>query len=87
MKDLKIKSIAAFVPAEKIQASLLEMGFSVRGTATMVSDGKFWTRTLFVRGAETVSLSDEIGDAYPKDPVITIHGSSRTISRIAGVVD
>ncbi len=87
MKELRVKSIAAFVPAAKIEASLLEMGFSARGTATTVSDGRFWRKTLFIRGQESVSLSDEIGDAYPKDPVITIYGSKATISRIAEAVD
>jgi hypothetical protein len=42
---------------------------------------------LFVRGEERVSVSDEIGDVYPKDPVITICGSTSTISKIVGVLD
>lgn len=86
-KELKVKSIAALVPAEKVYASLLEMGFSLQGVATTVSDGRFWKRTLFVRRDEAVSLSDEIGDAYPKDPIITIYGSNETISKISEVVD
>ena len=42
---------------------------------------------LFVRGEERVSVSDEIGYAYPKDPIITICGSTGTISKIVGVLD
>lgn len=35
---------------------------------------------LYVNGEETISVSEEIGDAYPKDPVITICGSTQTVS-------
>jgi hypothetical protein len=37
---------------------------------------------LYVRGSETISVSEEIGDAYPKDPIITICGTRNTISRV-----
>jgi hypothetical protein len=37
---------------------------------------------LYVNGEETISVSEEIGDAYPKDPVITICGSNYTVSKI-----
>ncbi len=87
VKELKVKSIAVLIPSDKVHASLLEMGFSVYSTATTVSDGRFWNKMLFVRGQERVSVSDEIGDVYPKDPVITICGSSSTISKIVGVLD
>jgi len=86
MKELKVKSISLLVPTGKVHASLLEMGFSVYSTATTVSDGRFWNKMLFVRGEERVSVSEEIGDVYPKDPVITICGSTNTISRIIGVL-
>jgi hypothetical protein len=87
VKELKVKSIAVLIPSDKVLASLLEMGFSVHSTATTVSDGRFWNKMLFVRGEERVSVSDEIGDVYPKDPVITICGSTSTISKIVGVFD
>lgn len=87
MKELKVKSIAVLIPVDKVQVSLLEMGFAVYSTATTVSDGRFWNKMLFVRGEERVSVSDEIGDAYPKDPIITICGSTGTISKIVGVLD
>ncbi len=86
-KELKVKSIAVWIPGDKVHASLLEMGFSVFDTATTVSDGRFWNKMLFVRGEERVSVSEEIGDVYPKDPVITICGSPTTISRIIEVLD
>ena len=87
VKELKVKSIAVLIPSDRVHASLLEMGFSVYSTATTVSDGRFWNKMLFVRGEERVSVSDEIGDVYPKDPVITICGSTSTISKIVGVLD
>jgi hypothetical protein len=37
---------------------------------------------LYVRDNETISVSEEIGDAYPKDPIITICGSKVTISKV-----
>ena len=86
-KELKVKSIAVWIPSDKVHASLLEMGFSVFDIATTVSDGRFWNKILFMRGEERVSVSEEIGDVYPKDPVITICGSPTTINEIIGVLD
>jgi hypothetical protein len=31
---------------------------------------------------ETINVSEEIGDAYPKDPIITICGSKTTILNV-----
>lgn len=87
MKKLKVKSIAVWIPGDRVHSSLLEMGFSVFDTATTVSDGRFWNKSLFVRREERVSVSEEIGDVYPKDPVITICGSANTIDEIIGVLD
>jgi hypothetical protein len=87
MKRLKVKSIAVWIPSDRVHASLLEMGFSVFDTATTVSDGRFWNKSLFVRREERVSVSEEIGDVYPKDPIITICGSTNTINEIIGVLD
>ena len=78
----KLKSISVLVPLEQVQASLSEIGFLLDDSATIVADGKFWTKMLYVRGQETISVSEEIGDAYPKDPIITICGSKNTISRV-----
>lgn len=78
----KLKSISVLVPLERVQTILSEIGFLLDDTITIVSDGKFWNKMLYVRGAETISVSEEIGDAYPKDPIITICGSKTTISKV-----
>jgi len=80
--EQKLKSISVLVPLEKVQVSLSEIGFMLEHTATIVADGKFWSKMLYVRGDETISVSEEIGDAYPKDPIITICGSKMTISKV-----
>ena len=80
--EQKLKSISVLVPLEKVQVSLSEIGFLLEDTATIVADGKFWSKLLYVRGDETISVSEEIGDAYPKDPIITICGSKMTISKV-----
>lgn len=80
--EQKLKSISVLVPLQTVQASLAEIGFLPDETVTIVADGKFWNRMLYVRGSETVSVSEEIGDAYPKDPIITICGTRITISKI-----
>jgi hypothetical protein len=77
-----LKSISVLVPLERVQSSLSEIGFVLEDTATIVADSKFWSKMLYVRGEETISVSEEIGDAYPKDPIITICGSKTTISHI-----
>ncbi len=77
-----LKSISVLVPLEKVEASLSEIGFMLQDSATVVADGKFWKRLLYVRGDETISVSEEIGDAYPKDPIITICGSKNTITHV-----
>ena len=78
----KLKSISVLVPLERVQSSLSEIGFLLDDTATIVADGKFWSKMLYVRGDETISVSEEIGDAYPKDPIITICGSKSTTSHV-----
>jgi hypothetical protein len=80
--EQKLKSISVLVPLETVQASLSEIGFLLDDTVTIIADGKFWSKMLYVRGAETISVSEEIGDAYPKDPIITICGSRATISKV-----
>jgi hypothetical protein len=80
--EQKLKSISVLVPLETVQASLAEIGFSINDTVTIVTDGKFWSKMLYVRDNETISVSEEIGDAYPKDPIITICGSRNTISKV-----
>jgi hypothetical protein len=84
----QLKSISVYVPVEKVEANLLEIGFLLVGSSTIVAEGRFWKKMLYVNKEETISVSEEIGDAYPKDPIITICGSGSTIlSVIQGVKD
>lgn len=78
----ELKSISVFIPLEKIEYNLSEIGFSINGTTTIVADGKFWKKMLYIKDHERISISEEIGDAYPKDPIITICASKSTISKI-----
>ena len=78
----KLKSISVLIPFERVQASLSEIGFLLDDTVTIVADGKFWTKMLYIKDNETISVSEEIGDVYPKDPIITICGSKTTISNV-----
>ena len=78
----RLKSISVLVPLERVQASLSEIGFLLEDSVTIVADGKFWNKMFYVMGSETISVSEEIGDAYPKDPIITICGSKMTISKV-----
>ena len=82
----QLKSISVYVPIEKVETNLAEIGFLLIGSSTIVTNGKFWNKMLYVNKDETISVSEEIGDAYPKDPIITICGSKHTIlSVIEGV--
>ena len=82
----QLKSISVYVPIEKVEANLSEIGFLLVGSTTIVADGKFWKKMLYVNREEIISVSEEIGEAYPKDPIITICGSKNTIlSVIEGV--
>jgi hypothetical protein len=78
----KLKSISVFIPLVTIERNLSEIGFSVKGSTTIVADGKFWRKILYSNGNETITVSEEIGYAYPKDPIITICASSSTISKV-----
>ena len=79
----KLRSVSVFIPLEKIEANLSEIGFSMTGNSiTIVTDGKFWKKMLYVKSEEKISVSEEIGDAYPKDPIITICGSKNTVSKV-----
>jgi hypothetical protein len=82
MQDKQLKSLSVFMPLEKIESTLSEIGFLLSGTATVVADGKFWKKKTYLNGQETISISDEIGNAYPKDPIITICASQNTISKV-----
>jgi hypothetical protein len=78
----KLKSMSLLVPIEKVKDKLGEMNFSLIMISTIVADGKFWKKGLYTNGEDTIHVSHEIGDAYPKDPIITICGCNETISRV-----
>ncbi|MFZ0513404.1 MAG: hypothetical protein WAM14_17490 [Candidatus Nitrosopolaris sp.] len=77
----KLKSISVLVPLQEVSGSISQLGFSLDGITTIVTEGKFWKKMLYVNGEETISVSEE-SDAYPKDPVITICGSNHTVSKV-----
>jgi hypothetical protein len=78
----ELKSISVLVPLQAIEHNLSEIAFSVKGSTTIVTEGKFWKKVLYINGNETITVSEEIGDAYPKDPIITIWASDNTISKV-----
>ena len=84
MTEKKLKSISVFIPEEVVCASLEKIGFVQTDTATTSSDGKFWRKTLYVKGEEVISVSEELGDYWPKDPIISIYGLPSTIKTVLG---
>lgn len=87
LTEKKLKSISLFIPEEVVCASLEKIGFIQEDTATTASDGKFWKKMLYIKGDEVVSVSEELGDYWPKDPVISICGLPGTIKTILGDLD
>ncbi|MEM3016440.1 MAG: hypothetical protein QXW14_02965 [Candidatus Nitrosocaldus sp.] len=86
MVELRAKSVAVLIPLEKVTSCLLELGFILEQDALIVSDGRFWRKMLFIKGVECISVSEEVGDAYPRDPVISMYASDDTIGRIGEVL-
>ncbi len=84
--QLKVKSIASFTSIEQITSRLSEFGFSLLCINTVISDGKFWHKMLYTKGEEIIYISEEIGHAYLKDPIVTIYGYDKTIDKITEVL-
>jgi hypothetical protein len=84
LSEKKLKSISVFIPEEVVNASLEKIGFIQTESATTSSDGKFWKKTLYVKGDEMISVSEELGDYWPKDPIISICGLPTTIKTFLG---
>lgn len=75
-----LRSLAMYLPVETVVGEVLKLGFSEVASATVISSSKFWSRRVFRNGVETVTVSDEIGDAgYLRDPVVTICGGLKTV--------
>ena len=87
LPEKKLKSISVFIPEEVVCASLEKFGFVQEDSATTSGDGKFWKKMLYVKGEEAVSVSEELGDYWPKDPIISICGLPSTIKTILGDLD
>jgi len=87
LTEKKLKSISVLIPEEVVCTSLEKIGFIQEETATTSSDGKFWKKMLYIKGDEVVSVSEELGDYWPKDPVISICGLPSTIKTILGDLD
>ncbi|MEK6877915.1 MAG: hypothetical protein AABZ49_04800 [Thermoproteota archaeon] len=87
MSEKKLKSISVFIPEEVVCASLEKIGFVQTESATTSSDGKFWKKTLYVKNDEVIFVSEELGDYWPKDPIISIYGLPSTIKAVLGDVD
>lgn len=87
MPEKKLKSISVFIPEEVVCANLEKIGFIQQENAITSSDGKFWKKMLYTKGDEVVSVSEELGDYWPKDPVISICGLPNTIKTILGDLD
>ena len=87
LSEKKLKSISVFVPEEIVCSSLEKSGFVLQETETISSDDKFWKKTLYVKGDELISVSEELGDYWPKDPIVSIYGLPNTIQKILGDLD
>lgn len=87
LSEKKLKSISVFIPEEVVCASLEKIGFIQEENATTSTDGKFWKKMLYIKGEEIISVSEELGDYWPKDPIISICGLPSTIKTILGDLD
>tara|TARA_B100000315_G_C14225004_1_gene428247 strand:- start:212 stop:523 length:312 start_codon:yes stop_codon:yes gene_type:complete len=81
-KPLSVRSIATFRSPEAIESKLEQIGFRVVDECTIVSDSKFWNRRTYVLGDQVVQISEDTGEAYFRDPVITVYGTGKTIDSI-----
>jgi hypothetical protein len=81
--SLRLKSVASLTALEKIEPRLEEMGFKDIAQTTIVSNAKFWIRKLYKRKEETITISNEIGEAlHLRDPVITLCAHRDTIAKV-----
>jgi hypothetical protein len=78
----KLKSISVFIPLVRIEHNLSEIGFLVKDSTTIVANDVFWRKILYSNRNERITVSEEIGDAYPKEPITTICASRSTISEV-----
>ena len=87
MKILELRSFESYVPSLSITTELESLGFSHVTEATIVADGKFWSRTIYRKGFEEVSVSDEIGEVtHLKDPIVTLSAKRETLAAIKKII-
>jgi hypothetical protein len=46
----KLKSISVLIPLQEVSASISQLDFSLDGITTIVAEGKFWKRMLYING-------------------------------------
>jgi reverse gyrase len=79
-REKHLKSLSLYSSMETVVEEVENLGFQEVASATIVSEAKFWSKKVFKKSSQTITVSDEIGDAsYLRDPVVTICGDSRTI--------
>jgi len=77
-----------YLPASKVRSQIQDLGFQLVAEATVVSDGKFWSKSVYASRGETVTVSDELGAVtYLRDPVITVFGRMQTVDKIAAFLE
>ncbi len=83
-EKLKVKSLSLFIPVENVLAEIYDLGFKEMSSATIIADNKFWSKKVFKKEQEFISVSDEIGDAdYLRDPIVTMFGKQKTINALS----
>lgn len=87
MKLLELRSFESYMPSQTITMELETLGFSQVSEATIVADGKFWSRSVYRKGIEEVSISDEIGEVtHLKDPIVTLSAKRETLAAIKKII-
>ncbi len=87
MNILELRSFESYTPSLSITTELESLGFSQVTEATIVADGKFWSRTIYRKGFEEVSVSDEIGEVtHLKDPIVTLSAKRETLAAIKKII-
>jgi len=86
-KTLELRSFESYMPSLSITMELETLGFSQVTEATIVADGKFWSRSVYQKGVEEVSVSDEIGEVtHLKDPIVTLSAKRETLAAIKKII-
>ncbi len=82
-EKLKMKSLSLYIPVETVLKEIFELGFKEIASATIITDGKFWSKKVFKKNQEFITVSDEIGDAdYLRDPIVTMYGKKKTVKTL-----